>query len=251
MSDKTIPEQVSSPAWVWEADEHCEREYPQLMEFRLVYHGPLLASTRSDGRVKHKHKLRQHFHRQLVTLWHDRFPMNRFRSEFRTEQSAETGETRKWTHVDELINQYRRAHFPFVPLITKDNGLLCSLDILFLRLGAPGQIIGHGGDIDNRLKTLLDALSIPQAEAIRDVPVEKNENPFHVLLEDDALITDIHVTTDQLLDTEFGGYDPEVRDMMAQDTGGTHDQFNVHLVISAKTLVADPVKAERSGMLWS
>jgi hypothetical protein len=220
------------------------------MEFRLVYHGPLLASTGGDGRVRHKHKLRQHFHRQLITLWHDRFPMNRFRTE-NTEQNAETGETRRWTHVDELINQYRTAHFPFVPLIASDNGLLCSLDILFLRLGAPGKIIGHGGDVDNRLKTLLDALSIPQADTIRGIPVEKNENPFYVLLEDDALITDIHVTTDQLLDTEFGGYDPEVRDMMEQDSGGTHDQFNVHLVISVTTLVGDPVKAERSGMLWS
>ena len=61
-------------------------------------------------------------------------------------------------------------------------------------------MITQGGDIDNRIKTLLDALSIPQANQIpnRDVPRE-DEDPFHCLLEDDNLITGIRITTDRLL----------------------------------------------------
>jgi hypothetical protein len=37
------------------------------------------------------------------------------------------------------------------------NGLICRLAITFLRREDPGAVV-HGGDIDNRLNTLLDAL---------------------------------------------------------------------------------------------
>jgi hypothetical protein len=80
--------------------------------------------------------------------------------------------------------------------------LVAELDILFLRPQRPGSIISSGGDIDNRLKTLLDGLRIPLPGEIgsTDAPAE-GEDPLYCLLEDDVLVTRLAVTTDQLLDS--------------------------------------------------
>jgi hypothetical protein len=70
-----------------------------------------------------------------------------------------------------------------------------------LRPEAPGHVITQGGDIDNRLKTLLDSLQVPKLDqlASSDVP-RPDETPFfYCLVEDDNLITSLSVTTDRLL----------------------------------------------------
>jgi hypothetical protein len=66
--------------------------------------------------------------------------------------------------------------------------------------------VTQGGDIDNRLKTLLDALKIPDSsDALsRGVTLSGDETPFFCLLEDDNLITGINVKTDRLLDPNAG-----------------------------------------------
>ncbi len=70
-----------------------------------------------------------------------------------------------------------------------------------LRPEPSGTIITQAGDIDNRLKTLFDALRIPQNEG--ELPKESapdiSEDPFFCLLEDDMLITSVSVKTDRLL----------------------------------------------------
>ena len=74
-----------------------------------------------------------------------------------------------------------------------------------LRSGVgPGYIIYRGGDIDNRLKTLLDSLRMPtmKEELPSNDPPEDNENPFYCLLENDNLITDISISTDRLLEPQ-------------------------------------------------
>jgi len=62
-------------------------------------------------------------------------------------------------------------------------------------------------DIDNRLKTIFDALQMPGSlndlgargskGQIRPKP---NDDPFYVLLQDDRLITHVSVTTDTMLE---------------------------------------------------
>ena len=47
------------------------------------------------------------------------------------------------------------------PLVRESFALHCGLKILFLRKEHPGKIY-QGGDIDGRIKTLLDALAMPQ-----------------------------------------------------------------------------------------
>lgn len=93
----------------------------------------------------------------------------------------------------------------FIPLVRKSLELTCELEILFLRRGEPGALILPGGDIDNRLKTLFDALKIPSSQ---DLAVDQPDaDPFFCLLEDDSLITGFNVETDRLLIPPQGNED--------------------------------------------
>ena len=57
------------------------------------------------------------------------------------------------------------------------------------------------GDIDNRLKTLFDALRMPQiGEKLGDP--QEGEDPFFCLLENDSLITKLTLATDLLLEPD-------------------------------------------------
>ncbi|MCP4184309.1 MAG: hypothetical protein GY761_13505 [Hyphomicrobiales bacterium] len=100
-----------------------------------------------------------------------------------------------------LAKKYALYDWNFVPLVSQDLDLLCSIDILMLRPQNPGNIL-KSGDLDGRLKTLFDALSIPDANQgyiERNAP--NHQKPMFVLLEDDRLITKASVETDQLLKT--------------------------------------------------
>ena len=62
----------------------------------------------------------------------------------------------------------------------------------------------QGGDIDNRMKTLLDTLKIPTNTDLPDKgPPLPDQDPLFCLLEDDSLITGLNVKTDRLLDPDF------------------------------------------------
>jgi len=98
----------------------------------------------------------------------------------------------------------RVGFFRFAPLVSSVYGwnTVAELNILVLRPSQPGDLINHGGDIDNRLKTLFDTLRMPSEP---EIPIEetpqRGEDPFFVLLQDDALITDFSIATDRLLTT--------------------------------------------------
>lgn len=98
-------------------------------------------------------------------------------------------------------NIYRENGYRFVPLVREEFSLFCSLDILFLRRDFPAGVVS-AGDLDNRIKTLIDALRKPQnANELRgnETPAD-GEDPFFCLLEDDDLVTGLSVQTDMLLD---------------------------------------------------
>ena len=109
---------------------------------------------------------------------------------------------------DIIPDQYREYGYRFLPLVIEKWTLLCNLDILFLRRDVPGGLI-HAGDIDNRIKTLLDALRKPGngEELAGNEEPQDGEDPFYCLLEDDKLITGLHVDTDTLLDSYEGDVD--------------------------------------------
>lgn len=99
----------------------------------------------------------------------------------------------------------------FFPLVRRSLGLTCGLKILFLRNEPKGKLFDQqSGDLDNRIKTLLDGLAIPRPgdNWVYDNPALAD--PVHCLLEDDELITAVEVRTEQLLSPQ-GTEKKEVR----------------------------------------
>jgi hypothetical protein len=178
------------------------------MEFRLIYDGLLLSAVddrhrKSDGRKRHKHDIRKQFHPQLKKLWASHPWL------LHLQENTYGGVTRAWAERDggqfesaleTIANRWTRSNgFRFVPLVREELGLLCSLEILYLRPAKPGSIVSSG-DIDNRLKTLFDALKVPaEGNELPNATPDPDEDPFFALLADDALITHVAVETDFLL----------------------------------------------------
>ena len=183
------------------------------MPFRLTYRG----SLKSDGPTGQKHELRKHFHIQLKKLW-DREPLLSYRARYLECDPGAAGKA-----------IYRVDGVDYACLVTERLFLHCELDILFLRPSPPGSIIGTGGDIDNRLKTLFDGLRRPNENEVPHRPESTiSDVPFHCLLSDDALISKVSVATDQLLEPALEGH--------------------VHLVIGV-TVVPHDVVRENVGYL--
>jgi hypothetical protein len=113
------------------------------------------------------------------------------------------------TWKEYLANQFNEFGYRFVPLVVQDLPLRCNIHVMMLRYGKPGDIL-FKGDLDNRIKTLVDALRKPQqANELGNFPVPgKDEDPFYVLLQDDKLITSLSVETDTLLEPVNGKIDP-------------------------------------------
>jgi hypothetical protein len=156
------------------------------MQFTLIYRG----SLKSNARPSEKHELRRHFHAQLARLWKV-FPLSAYGS---------------WLQPLSPVNQTSLLRenngFTFAPLVCATMHAVAELDIRILWPQAPGSIISSGGDIDNRLKTLFDALKMPfepTALPPGTVPAP-DETPFFCLLEDDSLIVRVSVETDRLLE---------------------------------------------------
>lgn len=157
------------------------------MRFTLHYRGKLKANRGA----KDKHDLRRYFHGQLRCLW-DQVPLTDYRRYL-----SEAVKDKEISLVHTI------GQFKFVPLVSSKLHLISELKITLLRPGPPGQLISQSGDIDNRLKTLLDALKVPKEPTAlpqEEAPLE-SETPFFCLLEDDSLITAVSVETDRLLET--------------------------------------------------
>ena len=101
--------------------------------------------------------------------------------------------------------------FEFVSLVCDRYKLLAELEITLLRPQAPGSRM-HGGDIDNRLKTLVDAMTIPpDAQALpTDEKPGEGETPFFCVLEDDRRITKVTIHTERLWETEISADEVEL-----------------------------------------
>jgi hypothetical protein len=164
------------------------------MRFVLHYRGPL----HSNGNPSHKHELRRVFHQQLKTLW-GAPPLN--------EQPDLLQPRRKGYS---LLRPF--GPFTFVPLVTAEMNVVAAVTVTMLRPEPPGKLVTQGGDIDNRLKTLFDALTVPRHQNALPAGImpSADESPFFCLLEDDNLITSIAVNTEQLLEP---GIDASVADI--------------------------------------
>lgn len=207
---------------------------PELMRFRLFYEGSFLSSNgdpqagQVDRRAPHKHVLRRAFHKQLGHLWQS----NRFLREttvMGTMFGTDPGPTRP------LVEVVRDAHpnvgFNWVPLVCKQFSVDCRLDILLLRRDRPREGLLNSRDIDNRLKTLFDALKMPKDMGeLGAVTPQAGEDPFFVLLQSDDLVAHVSLETDELLDPpSSAGQDDSYARLLINVTINPHDNtvFNL------------------------
>jgi hypothetical protein len=180
------------------------------MEFRLLYEGELLPSG-NQSRPSEKHTIRRKFHPQLRRLWRaeenlrelamrrcggddgDPRPVNQRPHPITDEERFDFG-------IKATGMKWSRAGYEFVPLVTDDMALSCSLHVLLFRPEIEQKYILQRGDIDGQIKTLFDALRMPKnLDETGKVAPQADESPFFCLLEDDRLITEVRVTTDRLL----------------------------------------------------
>ena len=85
-----------------------------------------------------------------------------------------------------------------IPLVTDDAHLRAYISIKMLREDSDGGVVNNTGDLDNRLKTLLDGLRGPVENDQGFVPADLPD-PLYCLLEDDRLISGFSVETGPLL----------------------------------------------------
>jgi hypothetical protein len=193
-------------------------EGEDLVQFRLLYSGRLLGASKSNTRADLKHQIRMEIHPQLRRLWitHPALKdMARYQANDRWEKHPL--DPKEYTRPDgsfvelteEDLEHHGRLHIAekwerggrgFIPLVTEELCLRSSIEILFLRPEGTGTLI-KGGDLDNRIKTIFDALRLPHnASELPDKQEDSTEeDPIFVLLEDDKLISEVRVITDQLL----------------------------------------------------
>jgi hypothetical protein len=191
------------------------------MELKLTYDGLLLGASRTNTRAQHKHDIRRQFHPQLRRFWETHAILRRASArmflpgKWQLTNSLEDPGPLLW---EGLAEKYERMGYNFVPLARQEAMVICSVRILFLRIDPPGSLISSG-DIDNRLKTLFDALRMPKdKDEVGGNAPSVDEKPFYVLLEDDRLITHLSIETDTLL----------------QRVGDSWDDNHVRLVISVR-----------------
>jgi len=175
------------------------------VELRLTYDGELFATQerpygqQKDKRAEHKYGLRLKFHRQLRHLWEITPCLLAGERIGPSVLLLESGSDNVRHDVESIAKRHSHYGFNFVPLVTKELDLICSPDILLLR---PTVTIDSAwtGDVDNRLKTLIDALRVPEPnERWSDKTPTDDEKPFYCLLEDDKLLTKVSLETDHLL----------------------------------------------------
>ena len=157
------------------------------MEFRLIYEGPLPGQA---ARSEHKWAIRKALHPQLERLWSQE-PLSAGAAEWLAFPAA--------PNTTSIIVE--RGSVRIAPLVTARLRLFAEVSILIFRQQARGDLISNEGDIDNRLKTLIDGLRIPRvAQEARLAAIgETIPSPFFCLLEDDALITKVSVESEQML----------------------------------------------------
>ena len=128
------------------------------MKFRLKYEGPL----KTNGSKNHKHEIRKAFHPQLKNLLENSgllIILNK--ANFMNPENEKS-----------IIKKV--GNFQFVNLVSSQIGLIAELDIIFMRPEEPGKMI-NSGDIDNRIKTLFDALRYPKEEQDLAYKLEKSQ----------------------------------------------------------------------------
>jgi hypothetical protein len=150
------------------------------MEFCLHYYGKLKSRDNAVG----KHAIRQALHDQVRSLCMSEPFVNAFKSDLDgTRQATEKP----------LFIEHRGKRYWF--LISEHLATVVDLNITILVPHDVGRIIHNGGDIDNRIKTLFDALRAPAVASEIPSPdsFDYGTSGMYCLLQDDKLINRLSI----------------------------------------------------------
>lgn len=186
----------------------------EVRPFRLEYKGPLHSSqaTKKTDRKKEIHDIRRAFHEQLKRPWKSNEVLRmasrlNFRALPFRGQVMDLGDGRPRRQDPDWAVTKRHKNdrdIYFIPLVIRAArmALTCELKIhMGWREKKQGGILEptpEGFDLDNRLKGLMDALTIPQDNQLPDDVSGDPEPYFLTLLEDDGFVTRIEISTDPL-----------------------------------------------------
>ena len=201
---------------VWSAEQiylhNLSAPIRDVMRFRLVYQGELSASA-NKSKTPEVSRIRTKLSPQLEFLWqtHNALQVLANTAFVENPEKPNTnviidGVTRS---PREIAQRFPRnmislcaplqvgAANSYTPLIRKSLNLNCELSVLFLRQEDPGMLVTQGGDLDGRIKTLLDALRMPSKDEQQIAPPPNAHE--YCLMEQDALVSALNVETDRLL----------------------------------------------------
>jgi hypothetical protein len=162
------------------------------MQFSLVYDGDLPSIGNSTPPLRQS---------KLQAVWAVRDVISR-----QLDRLYEThpilrgaGFTENRMAANEARRPIRRHGQTFLALARPELRLKCQLDIKMLVNHEPGSVLTGTGDLDNRIKTLNDALRVPKEQhemGSHQVPAGQ---AYICLMSDDALVTGFKVAMDRHL----------------------------------------------------
>ena len=185
------------------------------MKFALHYDGPLPSAGNKPKKAA-VWRIRKHFHPQLVDLWASHPALIELSENTQFPVSGGALIQRHHSNpgpitppfllnhallnsqgIIELCEPIDKNGIKFLPLVRESFALHAGINIHFLRKEAPGSVY-QGGDLDGRIKTLIDALTMPQH------PENMIKDPAcppitYCLLENDHMISGINVESERLL----------------------------------------------------
>jgi len=220
------------------------------MKVTLIYEGNLWQTGNKSGHTSEKKwEVRAQIDPQLRQLWKEHYELTQIREYSWVPKNGRGIWTIPHPQYPDVPQESLDCRFPlpeymidvcepvphsggrtFFPLVRRSLGLTCGLKILFLRNEPKGNLFNQqSGDLDNRIKTLVDGLSIPRPGDNWVCENPALSDPVYCLLENDDLVTAFDVRTEQLLSPK-GTHDKEVRLVIEVDVRVTHPRmFNMFL----------------------
>jgi len=166
------------------------------LEFHLTYRGPVYSGgnrpngTQARKRLQqNKHALRLVFHQQLMRFCE--LPGVLVDGDTTYPYILDQGTVRTIGKFKFFALGGKRRHGPLL------GDTACKLDILLLR-----PLAVTVGDLDGKLKTIFDALHLPNAAQLTHVTESQMPRVTHCVVEDDDQITAVNARYDYLLDAK-------------------------------------------------
>ena len=154
------------------------------MEFCLHYYGKLKSRDNAAG----KHEIRKALHEQIKSLCMSEPFVHSFKSDLDGTRNAKE---------EPMFVEHNNKRYWF--LISEYLATVIDINITILVPHEVGRIVQNGGDIDNRIKTLFDALRAPSVES--EIPskdaFDYGSSGMYCLLQDDKLINRVSIRSYQ------------------------------------------------------